>query len=153
MTLDTDRAEAGGAVEAAPPQRTHSGPLLIAGEDNDYTRAALHVAELLARRDRVNAHVLGVVRPLTFPVSLLNEIDREALEEGRRRMHLDRVRQRLHGATGLAAYFTVEVITGSPATALARAARERSSELIVVGLDEFGAPDRTASEDGALQVA
>jgi nucleotide-binding universal stress UspA family protein len=151
-TVDSDRVEASGEVDATPPQRTHTGPLLIAGEDADYTRGALHVAELLARRDRVNAHVLGVVRPLTFPVSLLSEIDREALEEGRRRTHLDRVRQRLHQATGLAAYFTVDAATGSPAAELARVARERGSEVILVGLEEHGAPGRTATEDAALQV-
>jgi nucleotide-binding universal stress UspA family protein len=151
-TLDADRVEANAGVDAPPPQRTHTGPLLIAGEDAEYTRGAMHVAELLARRDRVNAHVLGVVRPLAFPASLLSEIDREALEEGRRRTHLDRVRQRLHQATGLAAYFTVDAVSGSPAVQLARAARERGSELIMVGLEEYGAKGRTATEDAALQI-
>jgi nucleotide-binding universal stress UspA family protein len=151
QTLDTGPEGVSGDIDATP-RRTYTGPLLIAGEDADYTRGALHVAELLARRDRVNAHVIGVVRPLTFPVSLLSDADGEALEEGRRQMHLDRVRQRLHQATGLAAYFTVEAITGSPAAVLAGAARKRSSEIIVVGLEVHGAPGRTASEDGALQV-
>src|SRR5688572_4583751 len=98
-TPDADLLEAAGAGGAAAPQRTHTGPLLIGGEDADYMRGALHVAELLARRDRVNAHVLGVVRPLEFPVPLLVEVDHEALENGRRRQYFDRIRQRLHQAT------------------------------------------------------
>src|SRR5688500_5664899 len=151
-TPDANLVEARGAGGAAPPQRTHTGPLLIAGEDADYTRGALHVAELLARRDHVNAHVLGVVRPLAFPMPLLVEVDHEALENGRRRQHFDRIRQRLHQATGLAAYFTVETVTGSPASVLARAARERGAELIMVGLEEHGAQGRAATEDNALQV-
>ena len=150
--FDSDHLETSAGVDETAPQRTHTGPLLVAGEDADYTRGALHVAELLARRDRVNAHVLGVVRPLTFALSLLGEIDAESLEEGRRQPHLNRVRQRLHQATGLAAYFTVEAVTGSPASELARAARGRNSELIIVGLEAHGAPGRTVSEDAALQV-
>jgi nucleotide-binding universal stress UspA family protein len=152
ITPDADPLEAGGAVDAAPPQRTHTGLLLIAGEDADYTRGALHVAELLARRDRVNAHVVGVVRPLALPPPLLVEVDHEALENGRRRQHFDRIRQRLHQATGLAPYFTVETVTGSPASVLARAARERGAELIMVGLEEHGTQGRAASEDNALQL-
>ena len=151
-TLDADRVEASADVDAAAPQRTHTGPLLIAGEDADYTRGALHIAELLARRDRVNAHVLGVVRPLPFPTPLLAKIDHDALENGRRRQHFDRIRQRLHQATGVAAYFTVETATGSPASLLARAARERGAEIIMVGLEEHGTPGRVATEDNALQL-
>jgi hypothetical protein len=106
-TRDGEREDATASVDAVAPQRTHTGPLLIAGEDAEYTRGALHVAELLARRDRVNVHVLGAVRPLTFPATLLGEADREAMEEGRRLQHLDRIRQRLHQSVGMVGYFTV----------------------------------------------
>ena len=151
-TFEGDRPETAPGVDEAVPERTHTGPLLIAGEDADFTRGALHVAELLARRDRVNAHVLGVVRPLTFPSTLLDEIDIATLEASRCQTHLNRVRQRVHQAAGLAAYFTVGAVTGNPASELARAASERNSELILVGLAEQGVPGRTASEDAALQV-
>jgi nucleotide-binding universal stress UspA family protein len=149
---DAELLETTEAAEGAPPQRTHTGPLLVAGEDADHARGVLHIAELLARRDRVNAHVLGVVQPLAFPASLFADLDREALEEGRRRMHLERMRQRLHQATGLAAFFTAEAVTGSVAPTLARAARQRGSELIMVGLEEPDGHNRTATEDAALQV-
>ena len=149
---EADVLEAAAAAADAPAQRTHTGPLLVAGEDSDYVRGVLHVAELLARRDRVNAHVLGVLRPLALPVSLVADLDRQALEDARRRTHLERLRQRLHQATGLAAFFTLEVVTGSPAPTLARAARERGSELIMVGLEDQGGQQRTATEDAALQV-
>jgi nucleotide-binding universal stress UspA family protein len=52
----------------------------------------------------------------------------------------------------LAAFFTVEAVTGSPAPTLARVARERDSELIMVGLEDPGGQHRTATEDAALQV-
>jgi nucleotide-binding universal stress UspA family protein len=150
---DGELVDTTGASDGASPRRTHTGPLLIAGEDADHTRGVLHVAELLARRDQVNAHVLGVVRPLAFPASLFADLDRDALEDGRRRMHLEKIRQRLHQATGLAAFFTVDAVTGSPAPTLARTARERGAELIMVALDERGGQNRTATEDAALQVS
>ncbi|MGQ0713700.1 MAG: universal stress protein [Gemmatimonadaceae bacterium] len=137
----------------ALPQRTHTGPLLIAGEDADHAIGVFHVAELLARRDRVNAHVLGVLRPLTIPAALLTSVPRDALEEGRRRLYLGSVRQRLHQATGRAVFFSVEIVTGNPASTLARAALERGSELIMVGVADPGGEHRTATGDAALEIA
>jgi nucleotide-binding universal stress UspA family protein len=151
--LDAELVERAAETGADQPQRAHAGPLLVAGKDADHARGALLLAELLARRDRVNAHVLGVVRPLSFPVSVLAGADSEALEETHRRLHAERMRARLHQATGLAAFFTVEAVTGDAAPALARAARERGSEIIMVGVEEQNAPNRAATEDAALQVA
>jgi nucleotide-binding universal stress UspA family protein len=139
-------------LEDGPPQRTLVGPLLIAGQDAEYLRGALRVAELLARRDRVNAHVLGAVPPLGIPQLLLLNVDHEALEDGRQRQFADRLRQRLHRTAGRAAQFSVEAVAGSAAIALARAAQERRSQFIVVGLEEHGVRGRAATEDAALQV-
>ena len=113
-------------------------------------RGALCVAEILARRDRVNAHVLGAVPALALPQLLLVNPDHEALEDGRREQHLDRLRRRLHQVTGISAQFSVEAITRSPAVELARAARERGSEFILVGL-EHDVLGRAATEDAALR--
>jgi nucleotide-binding universal stress UspA family protein len=139
-------------VHDSPPRRSLVGPLLIAGQDAEYMRGALCVAEILARRDRVNAHVLGAVPPLALPRLLLVNLDHEALEDGRRERHLDRLRRRLHQVTGISTHFSVEAITGSPAVELARAARERGSEYILVGLEQYDALGRAATEDVALQV-
>lgn len=136
----------------APPQRTHSGPLLVAGEDTEHTRGVLHLAQELARRDRVAVHVLGVIRPLGLPGAILEADDRQAWEEGRRQMHLRRLRQRLYQAVGQSALFTVEVVTGSPAPTLAAVAGQRGAELILVGVEEQGGEHRTATEDAALQI-
>jgi hypothetical protein len=61
---------------------------------------ALHVAQLLARRDRVNAHVLTVVRPLALPASLFSAVEQDAWEEARRQQQLASVRRRLHHTGG-----------------------------------------------------
>jgi len=113
---------------------------------------ALHVAQLLARRDRVNAHVLTVVRPLALPASLFAAVDQDAWAEVRRQQQLASVRQRLHETVGRTAYFSVSAENGSPAPVIARAARERGAELIIVGIDAHGASRRAETEDAALQV-
>jgi nucleotide-binding universal stress UspA family protein len=128
------------------------GPVLVAGGDGEASCGALRLAELLARRDRVNAHVLGVLRPVRFPAWALAEVDPEALEAGRRGKHLVLLRRRVHQTVGRSALFSVDVVTDSPARALAAAARERGSACILVGLAERGTVGRPASEDEALQV-
>lgn len=139
-------------LENGPPERTLAGPLLVAGHDAEYIGGALRIAEVLARRDRVNAHVLGAVPPLALPQLLLLNVDHEALEDGRQRQLLERLRQRLHRTTGRAAQFSVEAVGGSSAITLARAAQERRSQFIIVGLEEHGVRGRAATEDAALQV-
>ena len=135
-----------------PARRALLGPLLVAGEETSPIDGALHLAHLLARRDHVNAHVLTVVRPLALPAPLLTDADRAAWEEGRRQRQLTLVRQQLHQAVGVSVHFSVSAEGGSPAPTIARIARERRAELILVGLDAHGAPRRAATEDAALQV-
>jgi nucleotide-binding universal stress UspA family protein len=113
---------------------------------------ALHVAQLLARRDRVNAHVLTVVRPLALPASLFSAVEQDAWEEARRQQQLASVRQRLHQTVGRTAHFSVSAESGSPAPVIARVAQERLAELILVGIDAHGALRRAETEDAALQV-
>jgi nucleotide-binding universal stress UspA family protein len=112
----------------------------------------LRLAQLLARRDRVNAHVLTVIRPLALPASLFAAVDQDAWEEARRQQQLASVRQRLHQTVGRTAYFSLDAEIGSPAPVIARVARERGAELILVGLGAHGAPHRAETEDAALQV-
>lgn len=140
-----------GAMDA-PARRGLTGPLLIGGDDEPWTSGALNLALLLTRTSNLNAHVLGVVRPLGLPLSTLLPSDYEALEEGRRAQQLERVRRRLYQTVGNAAPFSTSAVTGSPALMLAREARRRGSALILLGLDDRGAPGRTATEDEALQV-
>ena len=136
----------------APARRSLTGPILIGGEDEPWISGALKLALLLTRTSRLNAHVLGVVRPLGLPLSTLLPSDYEALEEGRRLQHLDRVRRRVYQTVGNAAPFSTGAVTGSPAPMLGREARQRGSQLILLGLEDQDAPGRTATEDEALQV-
>lgn len=143
-----------GHVEGRMPaaRRALLGPILVAGEEASPLDGALHLAQQLARRDHVNVHVLTVVRPLGLPAPLLAAEDREAWEEGRRQQQLTLLRQRLNQAIGMSVHFSVDAERGSPAPTIARIARERRAELVLVGMDAHGAPDRAQTEDAALQV-
>jgi len=93
MTLMTSAtsALAERRLAGASPARALTGPLLIAARDDDSARGALRIAELVARRDSVNAHVLSLVQPLPFTASLLTNVDAAALREGQQRKQLARV--------------------------------------------------------------
>lgn len=136
-------------TNAAPARRAFTGPLLIAGRDDDIT-GALRVAELLARRDRVSAHVVTPVQPLPSTVSLLTGIDTESLNEGRRQEQLARMRQRVSQTVGRSAHFSVSAELGSPARTVGETARARGAALILVSLGAPGAPERAGTEDAAL---
>ncbi len=153
MTSATLNLRAQRRTQVSPARRMLTGPLLVAGRDDESTRGALRIAETLARRDRVNAHVLSVVPPLPYTASLLAGIDAAAIEDARRSEQLARVRRRVHQTVGRSAHFSTSAEVGSPASAIARAAREREAELILVGLGGHHAAARAATEDTALHVA
>jgi len=134
-------------------QRALAGPVLVAGDVNETSNGALRLGELLARRDRVNVHVLGTIRSLGFPVSAFAKIDAEAVEAGRRAQLLKELRQRVHRTVGRSALFSVDAATGSPARILAADAEERRSACILIGLAPLGTPERAGGEDEILQVA
>lgn len=128
------------------------GPVLVAGDDCELSCGALRFAELLARRRGVNAHVLGVVRPMEFPVWAFVDVDPAVMETGRRQVYLEALRTRVHATVGISGYFTVEAATGNPASVMAEAARARGSAVILAGLGERGTVERPPSEDAVLQL-
>lgn len=127
-------------------------PVLVLADDSALSSGALHVAELLARRDGVNAHVVGVVRPVEFPVWAFVDVDAGVMEAGRRDAYLEALKRRVHATVGLAGYFTVEAATGNPAVLLAEAARRRGSACILAGLGDPGSVERPRGEDAVLQL-
>jgi nucleotide-binding universal stress UspA family protein len=132
--------------------RSLGGPLLVALEERHPADGALHLAQLLARRDRVNAHLLAIVRPLAFPPALVAAADLEMIEQGRLQQARDRAREALHRTHGVATYWSTEAVLGGSGSALARVARERGSALTIVGMALPHAPERTAGEEAILQI-
>ena len=134
------------------PGRSFAGPLLVAFDDRHPAEGALHLAQLLARRDRVNAHLLAIAPSLAFPPALVSPDDMEAIEQGRLQQARDGAREALHRTHGVATYWSTEAVMGGSAVALARVARERGSALTIVGMALPRARERMACEDATLQI-
>ncbi len=132
--------------------RALAAPVLVAFDERHPAEGALHVAQALAQRDHVNAHLVGLGRPLAFPAALVLAADLEAVEEARRQQLLQQVRRTLQEAHGIAAFWSTEAALGPPAMVVSSIARARRSALIVLGIPRIGDPDRSACEDSALQV-
>lgn len=153
MSGDSEVGVPGAADLGAYGGRQIHGSLLIVGDPNDNACGSLHFAELLARRHRVRAHVLGVVRPVGHPVWEHIGVDAEVLEDARRRQYLGRLRQHVHRHVGRSVHFSVDVVTGSPTSSFAAAARAGRAAYILAAVAEHGTADRSASEDSVLQLA
>jgi nucleotide-binding universal stress UspA family protein len=142
---------------AARLRRNLVGPLLIASGKGGPLDGALRLAAVLARRDGVNAHVLGFARPLSSPSSYLlsraANLEPGELEACRRQAEHARLRRHIHETVGLSSFFSTAVESRELVSAAADTARVRKVEYVLVGLPRFGAPGRAGAEDTALRLA
>jgi nucleotide-binding universal stress UspA family protein len=142
---------------AAMARRNLVGPLLIASEEGSPLSGALRLAEAIARRDRVNAHVLNVARPLSSPlsrlVSLVANLKHHELEACRLRTEHDRVRRQVHEAVGVSPFFSTGAELGEPVSAAADIAQGRTAEYILVGVPGLGSRVRVRTEDTVFRLA
>ncbi len=138
-------------------RRTGMGPLLIVGEEGSPLGGALRVAEAVARRHAVKAHVLVVLRPLTsrspYLLSRADVLERLEREASHREAEHIRLRRLVHEIVGRSSFFSTGVETGEYLPTVASAARVRKVEYVFVGLPELGAPTRAGAETAALRLA
>ena len=126
-TTPTTRARA-----APTPGSEHAGPLLVAvGAHDD---SVLVAARLLAPRLGTTPTVVTVV---DAPPAIDESSDGDAL---------DRLRRRARAAGGAGTEWSVELLHGRAARAIARAARARTARLVVMGLGRHRATDRLFGE-------
>ena len=144
-------------AHTAMARRNLVGPLLIAGEEGRPLNGAIRLAEALARRDGVNAHVVSVVRPLALPLSHLvcqvADVERHELEACRRQVRQARAQRQVHETVGLSTFFSTGVDIGEPVSITADTARLRAAEYILVGLPDLGSRGRASAEDAAFRLA
>ena len=133
-------------------ERTHdTGPILVATSGRDGAQA-FQVAKLLAERLGSATGVLAVLEPLPvyaagaefqpLPLEFEQERRQGLVEDVRRTM----VQAGINGTD-----WPVEILYGSPAGALARAAAERRARLLVVNLHHHRPFDRLLVGEAALQ--
>jgi len=142
---------------AARVRRNLIGPLLVASGGGSPLDGALRLAEVLARRDGVNAHVLGFAGPLSSPSSYLlsraADLERHELEACRRQAEHVRLRRQVHETVGLSSFFSTAVETGELVSTAADTARVRKVEYVLVPLPGLGEPARAGAEDAVLRLA
>lgn len=150
-------ARPGVVAHTATARRSLVGPLLIASEEVGPLGGALRLAEALARRDRVKAHVFSVARPLSPPLSRLvcqiAGLERHELEACRLQTRQARAQRRVHETVGFSTFFTTGVEPGEPVSVTADAARVRAAEYVLVALPGLSSPRRAGVEGAALRLA
>ena len=136
-----------------PIRPTVVGPLLIAAVGDHPLRGALRLAEVLARRDRVDAHVLAVVPPLSASLSALGslaaDLEPRELDEFLREKARIRTQRRVHQSVGLSSFFSTSAEIGPVGATIAAHARARSAAYLLVGL----APADTAARNTTAAAA
>lgn len=130
-----------------------TGPILVATDGTAAGEAAFRAAVLLAARLSSSVQVMVVVEPLPVLVpdpSLVTEplvVSPEMLNAVR-----DRVVSQLRGDAPEGLEWKVEVEYGRPSDEIAKKARDRAAQLIVIGLVHHSIVDRVLDGDTALEV-
>jgi len=141
----------------APILPTVAGPLLIAAVGDHPLQGALRLAEALARRDGVDAHVLAVVPPLSASLSALAslgaDLEPRELDECLREKARIRTQRQVHQSVGLSSFFSTSAETGPVGATIAAHARARSVAYLLVGLAPADTAARNTTAAAASQLA
>jgi nucleotide-binding universal stress UspA family protein len=141
------------AVSYPAETKIPTGPILVATDGTTAGEAAFRAAVLIAAKLSSSVQVMVVVEPLPVLVpdpSLVTEplvVSPEMLNAV-----CDRVVSQLRGAAPEGLEWKVEVEYGRPSDEIARKARDRDAQLIVIGLVHHSIVDRVLDGDTALEV-
>lgn len=134
-----------------------AGPILVATDGTPAALGAVRFAHALAARDGLAVEVVTVYEPPTavyydlgFAVTI-PEAELE-LEGGRSRDLLDLVRRQVASVMGPGHSARIDLMMGSPAHAIVRAAQLHEASLIVLGLGRHRPVDRWLGSETALRV-
>ena len=144
-------SEAGSSY--APATQTPSGPILIATDGTAAAETAFRAASAIATKLSLVVQVIVVVEPLPVltPQPLLIApplVASPALLDTVR----DRVITQMRESAPEGRDWHVEVEYGRPSAEIAKKARDRKAQLIVIGLVHHGLVDRLLDGDTALEV-
>ena len=147
----------GARAITTPILPTVAGPLLIAAVGDHPLQGALRLAEALARRDGVDAHVLAVVPPLSASLSALAslgaDLEPRELDDCLRDKARIRTQRQVHQSVGLSSFFSTSAETGPVGATIAAHARARSAAYLLVGLAPADTAARKTTSTAASQLA
>ncbi|HEU4474169.1 MAG TPA: universal stress protein [Gemmatimonadales bacterium] len=134
-----------------------TGPLLIAAEPGGQLEGPVRLAELLARRHRVNAHVLAVVGPMPTLTSRLvssaTGLPGQDLDQCRRRAARGRVRAQVNELAGPSGFLSTSAELGEMVPTVSAAARGRDASYVLTDIAPPRDPRRISTAAAALRLA
>lgn len=141
-------------VDLLHARAVHQEPaeeLLVAIEATGDERGVLSIGELLSRRDRINAHLIGVdnLPPHAAALTPQDRTDIRAAEQNRLQ---SRTRQLLHHTVGRGAFWTTDVALGELVTVISDEARKGYTRLILLALPDVG-EKRRGTADALVAIA
>lgn len=122
-----------------------SEELLVVADGTANERGVLSIAELLSRRDRINAHLLGVQNPAREAPALEPD-ERADIRAAQQSRLLARTRQLLHGTVGRGAFWSTDAAFGELEAVVAEQVRTGHTRLVLVALSEPGEGRRGAAD-------
>ncbi len=154
MSDPTAQRDANTAGSWYPPAKpAPSGPLLVATDGTAAGETAFRAASAIAAKVTAGVEVIVVVEPLPLlmpdpSIVLQPLVASPALLDAVR----DRVVAQLRELAPVGLGWRVEVEYGRPSAEIAGKARDRSAQLVVIGLVHHGIIDRILDGDTALEV-
>ena len=136
----------------ARPARTSAGTrpdaLLVGLRETDETHGVLNVAELLARKKRINAHLIGIADQKTTLNNRRSSDRHDGSHDHDREWLRARTKRRLHQTLGRAVYWSTDGAFGTLAAVLADEVRRRRPRFILLA----AGPSRTSQRRHARAV-
>lgn len=132
-----------------------AGPILVATDGTPAAVGALRFAHALAARDGLAIEVVTVYEPPTavyYDLGFSVTIPEAELEGGRSRDLLEMVKRQVAGVMGPGHSARIDLMMGSPAHAIVRAAQIHDASLVVLGLGRHRPVDRWFGSETALRV-
>jgi nucleotide-binding universal stress UspA family protein len=128
------------------------GPVIVATDGSEVSRAALDAALQLSYRSGKDVRVITVLEPLPLVAAdymvFVPPPDTEAL---RRQSLLEQVKQQVVEVAGEHCNWKVELYEGDPPNVVARVAREAKACVIILGIGKHELVDRLLGEETALR--
>jgi len=130
-----------------------SRSVLVATDGTPAALGALRFAAELAKGDRCQVEVVGVVEPVpVFDAGFMVALPEVELFESRREALRSEIEGQLRDVTGRSTTFPISVQSGLPAPRIVKQAEEIGADTILMGLGRHGPMDRVFGTETVLQV-
>lgn len=140
-------------AETGYSRQTLPASILVATDGSATSSSAFAAAGMIAAKQEARVHVVSVVRP--FPV-IVPPLGALTVAGGIDRTEADSLERSIRAqlaSLSRSATWTTETLVGNPPSVIARVAKDRHAELIIIGESHHGRVDRLFGEETSTQLA